>query len=219
MEDPYSNKNSLPYKFRKKRSVYIQNIIDKIIKEKRICKILDIGGTEIYWDIFGSYIKERNIAVDIVNLEPAPSPKGSQFSVLVGDATDLRDIDDNAYDFVHSNSVIEHVGGWHAMKRMAANIKRLAPRYYVQTPNFWFPYEPHFRFPAYHWLPEQIRCRLLLYKTLGFRGKQDSVDGAMEQVQSVQLLDKRQFSFLFDDAEIIREKFLFFTKSLIAVRN
>ncbi len=219
MKDPYINRKSLPYKFRKNRSKYIKEIIDIIISEKGECKILDIGGTEEYWDILSDYMSEKNILIDISNITGKEAANKSRFRFISGDATNMSEFADNSYDFVHSNSVIEHVGDWSAMKHMAVNVSRLARRYYVQTPNFWFPYEPHFRFPFYHWLPEQLRFRLLMLITLGFRGKQDTVDGAMEQVQSVQLLDRRQFSALFDDAEIVPERFLLFTKSLIAIRK
>ena len=219
MKDPYTNKQSLPYKFRKNRSKYIKEIIDQILSEKEECNILDIGGTEQYWNILIEYMSDKNISIDISNISGNEAENKSRFRFIAGDARNMSEFADNSYDFVHSNSVIEHVGDWSAMKQMAANVKRLARRYYVQTPNFWFPYEPHFRSPFYHWLPEQLRFRLLMHMTLGFRGKQDTIDGAMEQVQSVQLLDRRQFSALFDDAEIINEKFLLFTKSLIAIRK
>jgi hypothetical protein len=48
--------------------------------------------------------------------------------------------------------------------------------------------------------------------------KAPSVSEAMSSVQSVILLDRRQYAALFPDAQIRREKFCGFTKSLIAVR-
>jgi hypothetical protein len=143
---------------------------------------------------------------------------GGQFHSLTGDASDLGDLDDMSYDLVHSNSVIEHVGSWDRMMRMAANVRRLAPRYYVQTPNFWFPLEPHFRAPFFHWLPEQIRYRIYMHRSLGFRGRAPSVDAAMRSIQGACLIDQAQMRALFPDAQIKRERFCLMTKSWMAIR-
>jgi hypothetical protein len=102
---------------------------------------------------------------------------------------------------------------------MAREIRRLAPAYYVQTPNFWFPYEPHFRFPLFQLLPEQVRYRLLMQFSLGFGGRRETVDAAMRGVQSVDLLDYAQMRELFPDARLVRELFGPLTKSIMAIRD
>jgi hypothetical protein len=53
----------------------------------------------------------------------------------------------------------------------------------------------------------------------GFWQKHATVSGAVETVQSAKLIDFRQMKELFNDAQIIREKFFGLTKSLIAVRD
>jgi hypothetical protein len=124
-----------------------------------------------------------------------------------------------SHDLVHSNSVIEHVGIWDNMLRVAANVRRLAPAYFVQTPYFWFPIEPHFRVPLFHWLPESLRYRLILACSLGYHRKASSVSDAVRSVQSAVLLDCRQYATLFPDAEIRCERFCGLTKSLMAIRS
>jgi len=216
--DPYKNPKSLSFRFRKRRFKLVKRLIDGVLAEKGTCRIIDIGGTQKYWDISDGYIDNDNIQIHLINKTKVSSSK-SNFSSVIGDATELGFLDDRSFDLVHSNSVIEHVGTWNDMRKMAFHVQRLAPIYYVQTPNFWFPYEPHLRFPIYHWMPEQIRFRLLMNLNLGWGGKRKDVDSAMQAVQSWSLLDKRQFSDLFPDAKIINEKFLVLTKSLIAIRS
>ena len=97
--------------------------------------------------------------------------------------------------------MIEHVGGWSDMLRMANEVRRVAHRYAVQTPYFWFPIEPHMRSPLMHWLPESISYRIVMSRKCGFYDKQDSVLGAMSVIRDAHLLDVGQMQALFPDAD------------------
>ncbi|MEZ5924071.1 MAG: methyltransferase domain-containing protein [Hyphomicrobiaceae bacterium] len=218
MADPYDRASSLPYRFRARRFAEVRRLIAHVLAENGRCRILDIGGTERYWDIAGDFIAGKDISIDVLNLQAAPTTNRT-FRALAGDAADLAELPSDSYDLVHSNSVIEHVGTWDRMMRMAENVRRLAPRYYLQTPNFWFPLEPHFRAPFFHWLPEQLRYRIFMHRSLGFRGKAPSIDAAMRSIQGACLLDRGQMQALFPDAEIKRERVLGLTKSWMAVRG
>jgi hypothetical protein len=215
--DPYSNSKSLEFRFRQKRYQQIRALIDEIVLKSGHCRILDVGGTESYWTIASSHIDNPRIQVELINIEPQRTSR-SNFRSFVGDACELGDLDDMSYDLVHSNSVIEHVGMWDNMLRFASNVRRLAPAYFVQTPYYWFPIEPHFRVPMFHWLPESIRYRLILTRSLGYMRKAISVSDAMRTVQSAALLDSLQYATLFPDAQIMRERFFGLTKSLLAIR-
>jgi hypothetical protein len=217
LESPYRDSTSMPFRFRRKRFAHVQRLIDDILKERGSCRILDIGGEAVYWEIAKDYIAARNIQITLVNLS-AEAVSGPNFTSIQGDATKLDHLADNSFDLVHSNSVIEHVGNWQAMKAMAGHVRRLASRYFVQTPNFWFPIEPHMRAPLFHWLPEQLRYRILMTFDIGFAAKRGSVDHAMRDVQSIALLDRRQFAELFPDAAIEAERVLGLPKSLMAIR-
>jgi hypothetical protein len=214
----YGDPAALSRRFRERRFARIAAIIDRIIAEKGYCRIADIGGAKYYWDIVDGFVASRPLEITLINpYEPAAT--AGKFRYVAGDATDLRSIDDLSFDLVHSNSVIEHVGDWRKMLAMAANVRRLAPSYYVQTPNFWFPYEPHFRCLFLHWLPEQIRYRLVKRFALGFADAKETVDAAMERVQSARLIDAGQMRALFPDAGIVPERFCGLAKSWIAVRD
>ena len=214
----YGGKGGLSRRFRENRFKLLISLIDEIIAEKGQCRIADIGGTTYYWDIASEFVRSRPVEITLINREPN-KVIGDKFTEVIGDATDLSSFDNNAFDLVHSNSVIEHVGDWSAMMAMAREVRRLAPAYYVQTPNFWFPIEPHFRFAFFHWLPEQIRYRLVMAFALGFADRKQTVDDAMARVQSARLLDKRQMEALFPDAEHSRERVLGLAKSHIATRR
>lgn len=213
----YSDPRAASFRFRARRFEHLRPLIESVIAAKGRCRIADIGGTEYYWNIFGSYVDDHPVEITLLNLE-AHAVRSPKFSSHVADATDLSGYDDMSFDIVHSNSVIEHVGNWDRMVRMAGHVRRLAPVYFLQTPNFWFPYEPHFRFPCFHWLPEQVRAELLMRFNLGFGGKRATYDAAMRGVQSANLLSGRQMRELFPDAEIRTERAFGLAKSFMAVR-
>lgn len=214
----YGRKDALSRRFREKRFARVAAMVDRIIKRKGSCRIADIGGTKYYWDIVEGFVAARPVEITLINPKEAHAAAG-KFRYVDGDATDLSAFNDLSFDLAHSNSVIEHVGDWTKMAAMAANVRRLAPAYYVQTPNFWFPYEPHFRSLFIHWLPEQARYRLVKRFALGFADAQATVDAAMRRVQSARLIDETQMRALFPDAGIAREKVLGLTKSVIAYRD
>lgn len=218
MKDPYKNEKSLEFRFRLKRFRHVEKIIMSVLREKGRCRILDVGGTETYWKLGKNLIHNREIKIDLLNLTEIKTSQ-SFFKSLIGDARDMSDIADNSYDLCHSNSVIEHVGNWNDMVNMAREIRRISPNYFVQVPYFWFPIEPHFRFPFFHWLPEQLRYQILLKKNLGFHNRKSNINDAMVAIQSAMLLDRPQLACLFPDANIFSEKIGFLTKSLMAIRT
>jgi hypothetical protein len=169
------------------------------LENKQECTVLDVGGTKAFWRLWENEVNWSQTQITCVNIdcEPEKEQDGqARVQMMFGDACNLAGIEDGAYDIVFSNSVIEHVGSWQHMRAMAREVKRIAPRYLVQTPNFWFPIEPHARFPFLHWLPEPIAYRLVMKRKCGFWDKQDSVSGAVEIVQSAKLIDMSQMRAL-----------------------
>ena len=146
-------------------------------------------------------------------------PNPARFDFHVGDARALP-YPDNAFDFVHSNSVVEHVGRFADMAAYAREVRRLAPAYYVQTPYYWFPVDPHFyRMPFFHWLPEPIRLILIRSFRLGWTRPVSDVAHGMRIVESAVLLDRLRFRTLFPDAAIRMERFFGLPKSLLGLRG
>lgn len=217
-QQDYDNPRSLASRLRAARGRKIVKLIEDIHAEKGVCRILDLGGREDYWRMFDRPMFERlNVHITLVNFEGL-SEGDPLFSSVAADACDLSNWPDNSFDLVHSNSVVEHVGDWRRMQAFAREVRRLAPRYYVQTPYFWFPIEPHFSSPFFHWLPENIRAWKLTWRAIGFYPKAADMNEAMIGVQDARLLDKRQFRALFTDAAYPDERFGGLVKSLIAIR-
>lgn len=202
-------------RFRGKRFATFLKLLDRVSVIDRPIRILDIGGTVEYWQALEPAWKDRSLDITIVNLDVQSSDTGV-FHIRAGNACALE-YPDNAFDVVHSNSVIEHVGHWAEMSRMAQEVRRLAPHYYLQTPNFWFPVEPHYRSLFFHWFPESWRAARLVGKRRGFRTAAN-LDDAMRNIQTVVLLTARQMRALFPDAELSGERFGPFIKSLIVIK-
>jgi len=116
--------------------------------------ILDAGGTPLNW----SFIPQRP-QVTMINIFGKEWAEGNM-RMMVYDGSTFP-FPDNSFDVCYSNSVIEHVGDRSRIEHFASEIRRAAPRYYVQTPNLWFFVEPHFLCVFIHWLPVSIMRRLI----------------------------------------------------------
>ena len=104
--------SSSPYtRFRNNRMKLFQNFVIKNRFKDDTVNILDIGGNIRYWI---PYIKYFNfpIKIDILNISfnAEDNPYPDIISTIIGDACNLEFLSNEQYDFVHSNSVIEHVG-------------------------------------------------------------------------------------------------------------
>jgi Methyltransferase domain len=185
-------------------------------RDVRPVRILDIGGTNSFWEQRG-WAGREDVRVVLVNVDVERStheniePRG-------GDATDLGEFPDGAFDVVFSNSVIEHLGSIDRQAAMAAEVRRLAPLYWVQTPNFWFPIEPHFLTPAWHWLPTRLRVALLRRRRWGWRGPCPDPVEAEALVGEVRLMRGTELRRLFPDATLVKERLGPFVKSFVLVR-
>jgi len=204
-------------RLRGRRLAGFVEIVDAVLVGQDKVNVLDVGGTTAYWLDLEPVWHGRPITFTLVNLQPEPIAD-PRFRSLVADCRNLDQFADNAFDVVHSNSVIEHVGRWGDMRRMAHEVRRLAPRYFVQTPNFWFPIEPHFRTPFFHWLPEPLRIALVRWRSCGAFPRAETIDDAQRFIEDSILIDAPRLAALFPEARIERERVLGLTKSLVAIR-
>ena len=218
----YENPLSPASQYRKKRiTLLLVGLLREIRSAHGSLRVADVGGTADYWNMLPSgLLDELDAQITLINLPGSQSaPTSPRFSILEADACSLGQIPDLSFDLVHSNSVIEHVGGWQRMCEFAGEARRLAPNVFVQTPYFWFPLEPHFMTPCFHWLPLPLRVFLLEKFSLGYFPKAGSLDQAMRYAESAQLLSEGMLRALFPDCEIHKERALCLTKSLLAIRK
>ena len=187
-----------------------------LFPEATIRTIVDVGGGRAHWDQLGG-----NADVTIVNVEfPRGEDRGDgRYSWVEGDGTKLQ-FADQAFDLAFSNSVIEHVGDVEDQARFAAELRRVGEQVYCQTPNRWFFVEPHLITPFIHWLPRAwLTYPLVRYCTIWGWLAKPSPSYVQNFISTTRLLTRADMQRLFPDCEIQSERFLFMTKSFIAVRR
>lgn len=177
-------------------------------------RVLDIGGTFYNWSLAPAMPR-----LTIVNLPRAREEGPADWVNADGCALPFRD---GAFDVVFSNSVIEHLGTWARQCQFASEMMRVGKRYFVQTPNKWFPVETHLLTPFVHWLPKKWQAPIVRRWTVW--GMVTGITGERNRfyiehyLADIRLLDARAMRELFSGAQVRRERFLGFTKSLIAAR-
>ncbi|HVW07120.1 MAG TPA: methyltransferase domain-containing protein [Bryobacteraceae bacterium] len=181
-------------------------------------RILDVGGTAEIWELMPGAAGR----VSLLNMPSATAEKGKAAAeVIHGDGCRLP-FADGAFDIVFSNSVIEHVGDAEAQSRFASEIRRTGRAYWVQTPNRYFPIEMHLLTPFVHLLPQRWRAFIVRRFTVWQWIHHPSADRKEFYVEhfisDIRLLSAAEMKQLFPDAVILRERFLLFTKSLVAYR-
>ena len=204
------DQRSLAVQFRRRRFAFFQSLLSHL---ERPIRILDVGGTETYWKMMELNAGDQ-VFITLLNLTQIDVSFPNVTSIA-GDARAIM-AEDASFDVVFSNSVIEHVGTYQDQLQMAKEVRRVGKRYFVQTPNRYFPLEPHFLFPLFQFLPINIRVLLLQNFELGWFSKTPDKMRAREIIESICLLDKREFLLLFPNAEIYEEKIFGMTKSFVA---
>jgi hypothetical protein len=172
--------------------------------------VIDLGGFSAFW--LGVDPHPRHVTV--VNLD-TDDPPVEWIDAVQADACTYAG---PSADLVVSNSLIEHVGGYSRRQSLAANVARLAPRYWVQTPYRYFPVEPHWLFPGFQFLPLWARTEVGLRWNRGHIRSATRQDSRREALW-VELIGISEMQALFPDAHIWREKWAGLTKSIVAVKD
>jgi hypothetical protein len=178
-------------------------------------RILDVGGTNDFWEKRG-WVGRRDVQIFSLNLVPEKQLH-ENVKPLTGNATDLSQFGDASFDIAFSNSVIEHLFTFESQRRMATEIQRVGKAFWVQTPNFWFPMEPHFQVPGWQWMPLDLRIAIIQRWRCGWRGPCADRTAARKLVEEVRLLTRNTLTTLFPGAALIPERFCGLVKSWTVV--
>jgi SAM-dependent methyltransferase len=171
--------------------------------------ILDVGGTSQLWDMLGGLYE-----VTLLNEDPRELTPG-RYECVIGDGRNLR-FPANSFDVAFSNSVIEHVGNWEDLQRFASELRRVGKSFYCQTPNKWFPVEPHLGTLFLHWWPRLLDLFFVArYLTLWGWMNKPGREEVKKSLANIRLLTQRDLEQLFPGSTIVPERFLFFAKSYI----
>ena len=200
-----------------KRQFYEENVLIYFFETlgvKQAKSILDVGGTEAIWT--GTGLEK---IVTLLNINFAHK-RHADFTYIVGDACNMEMFGENEFDIIFSNSVIEHVGNFERQKLFAKEIQRVGKKYWIQTPFKHFPIEPHFVFPLFQYLPYPLQKYIgLNWKLSHFKMSNSTNEQILDELNRLRLLNEKEMSAIFNDANIIKEKYLGMVKSLIAIKN
>lgn len=157
-------------------------------------RVLDVGCGRL-----GLRAMEPELDITGVDLVERPEYPGP---FVRADATRGLPFADGEFDLVYCSSVVEHVAP-PLREPFAAELRRVGRGWYVQTPAWSFPLEPHALLPGAHWLPPRLRGP---YWRLG-------AAGGWEQIE---LLRRAEMEALFGPA--LPEHFGPLVKSWVCVR-
>lgn len=205
------DETSLAHRFRKRRFEWLA---ERLAPLPRPVRILDVGGTEIFWKrmAFGADGEADVTLLNVYEQQPSLPFVHS----VAGDARDMSGFRDGEFDLAFSNSVIEHLGLFRDQMLMAREIRRVGRRFFVQTPNRFFPLEPHSLLPFFQFLPKRTAAALIGARRTGWIPRAQNRADALVEAESLRLLDRRELELLFPGAEILEEKLGPLVKSFVA---
>ncbi len=178
--------------------------------------ILDVGGTQEFWQTMN--YQHADTRIIIYNLAQVDVTYPHLISVA-GDARCMCEFTDRQFDVVFSNSVIEHVGVLQQQRQMADEVQRVGKRYYLQTPNRYFPIEPHVLLPFFQFLPFFLQVFILAHIRTPWGWKLANRQEAIAYLRDIRLLSEKELRQLFPGCSIYKEKVLGLTKSFVVYKG
>lgn len=219
--------------------IYISKLRNEFRKERgrlfkefyidRKTKILDLGGGN------GEHIKGlvdrkywENIIVADIDKRLLEKAKASGLRIYQLNESDRMPFKDKSFDIVFCNSVLEHITvakeniwnykdgkkffeeSFKRQTRFANEIRRIGKKYFIQTPNRFFPIESHTWFPYLQFFSRNIQIRLIrLLNKFWLKKTQPDWN----------LLSGKELRALFPNAQIYKERVIGIVKSFMIIKN
>lgn len=190
------------------RSRRMRQFLD-IVKPSPGMRVIDLGGVPVFWEKCPIPLNLTILNLPGLN-PPAPPTSHHSITLVLGDAC-ATPFEDESFDLAFSNSVIEHVGDVGNRVRMASEVRRLAPSYWVQTPSIWFPIEAHSMMPLWWFYPPALRSWFIArWRRVRPRWTQ--------MMAETTVLSREEMMELFPEGSLLTERRVGFSKSYIAYK-
>ena len=182
-------------------------------------RICDLGGSKHFWEKVGLDVPEENITIYNMSKNETETISGDAYQGIVLRIFDGKTIpvEDNSFDLLTCNSVLEHVPKPQRAS-FVEEMRRVSKHVYCQTPAYSFPIDPHFIMPFIHWLPKTLGKYLLCFSPWKILSKpsKDTIDAYFH---GTFLLREGELRKLFPDCEIYYERFLGMVKSYVVASS
>jgi hypothetical protein len=196
-------------RFRRKRFAQILRAEPELLS----MRILGVGGSVHFWQKVGVDLDRHDITIlNIARDGQSTDMRGINdiSAIIIYDGSTIP-WPDQHFDWVISNSVIEHVPP-RQRHRFSSEIRGVGLNYLVQTPAFAFPFEPHLVMPFLHWLPRSLGRPIAGLGLWGLlrRRTRAHINAYFDEVN---LLTLKTFRALFPEGELSIERFAGLPKS------
>ena len=136
-----------------------------IFKPKKITKILDVGASEMEYRESANILEKKYPYQE--NITVLGVDKYKDFCVRYPKVKvntyggDVFPFNNDEFDLVWSNAVIEHVGDKIKQETFIKEMTRVSKSVFFTTPNKFFPFELHTKILFLHFLPKRIFDKIL----------------------------------------------------------
>jgi hypothetical protein len=185
-------------------------LFTELMRPTAATRILNVGATGtttgLAEQLESSYPHPKKITGGGINLSEVQDYRRSfpDVTAMMFDGCALP-FPDKSFDIVYSNAVLEHLPGSDLVQRFAAEVQRVGRGWFVTTPNFWYPFDPHYHLPFVQLLQQGAQRSLV--RKLG-----------KTPYDYLHLFSARELRKLFPTSKIIGCRVTFYPETLIAYR-